>query len=129
MFDTSNYGVTDKRLLPISMNKKVIVMFKDELGRKIMKQFCALSAKTCSYIIDDDSEKRKAKGIKRCVIKLGLVFEHYKDSLINKKAIVKSQLKSRRGHHNVWTEEVNKSALNSDDDKILQTFNRVKLYP
>ena len=45
--DTSNYDGNDNRLLPIGKNKKVISFFKDELGRKIMKEFCALRAKTC----------------------------------------------------------------------------------
>ena len=31
-FDTSNYDKNDKRPLPTDMNKKVIGMFKDELG-------------------------------------------------------------------------------------------------
>ena len=45
-FDTSNYDKNDKRLLQTGVNKKVIGMFKDELGGKIMKEFCALRAKT-----------------------------------------------------------------------------------
>ena len=44
-FDTSNYDQNDKRPLQIGMNKKVIRLFKDELGGKIMKEFCALRAK------------------------------------------------------------------------------------
>ena len=60
-FDTSNYDENDKRLLPIGKNKKVITLFKDELGGKIMKEFCALRAKTYAYLMDDDSEKKKAK--------------------------------------------------------------------
>ena len=48
-------------------------MFKDELGGKMMKEFCALRAKTYTYLMDDDSEKKKAKGIKRCVIKHRLI--------------------------------------------------------
>ena len=44
-FHTSNYDQNDKRLLQIGMNKKVIWLFKDELGGKIMKEFCALRAK------------------------------------------------------------------------------------
>ena len=36
-FDTSNYEKNDKRPLQIGVNKKVIGMFKDELGGKIMK--------------------------------------------------------------------------------------------
>ena len=51
------------------MNKKVIGMFKDELGGKIMKEFSALRAETYTYLMEDDSENKKAKGIKRCVVK------------------------------------------------------------
>ena len=48
-FDTSNYDKNDKRPLKIGINKKVIGMFKDELGRKIIKEFCAPRAKTYSF--------------------------------------------------------------------------------
>ena len=41
-FDTSNYEKNNKRPLPMGINKKVIGVFKDELGGKIMKEFCAL---------------------------------------------------------------------------------------
>ena len=58
-FDTSNYDKNDKRPLQIGVNKKVIGMFKDELGGKIMKEFCAPRAKTYAYLMDDDSEKKK----------------------------------------------------------------------
>ena len=81
-FDTSNYDENDKRLLPMGMNKKVIGLFHDELGGKIMKEFYALRAKTYSYLMDDDIEKKKAKGINKCLIKLRLMFENYKDSLL-----------------------------------------------
>ena len=37
-FDTSNYDKNDKRPLQIVVNKKVIGMFKDELGGKIIVQ-------------------------------------------------------------------------------------------
>ena len=55
-FDTSNCDKNDKRPLPMVMNKRVIRLFKDELGGKIMKEFCALRAKTYKYLMDDDSE-------------------------------------------------------------------------
>ena len=41
-FDTSSYDKNYKRPLPMDMDKKAIVRFKDELGGKIMKEFCAL---------------------------------------------------------------------------------------
>ena len=55
-FDTSNYDKKDKRPLPIGKNKKVIGIFKDELGRKSIVEFCALRAKAYAYKLDDDTE-------------------------------------------------------------------------
>ena len=43
-FDTSNYDKNDKKPLQIGMNKKVIALFKDKLGGKIMNEFCVLRA-------------------------------------------------------------------------------------
>ena len=111
------------------MNKNLIGLFKGELKGKIMKEFCALRARTYTYLMDDDNEKKKAKGIKKCVIKRRLMFENYKDSLFNNKTILKSQLRFKSDHHDVYTEEVNKIALNSNDDTRLQTFDRVTTYP
>ena len=54
---------------------------KDELGGKIMTKFVGLRAKTYSYLIDDGSEDKKAKGTKKCVIKRKLKFENYKNCL------------------------------------------------
>ena len=89
-FDTSYYDKNDKRPLSIGMNKKVIGLFKDELGGKIMKEFCALRAKTYTYLMDDDNEKKKAKGIKKCITEHRLMFENYKDSWFNDKIILQS---------------------------------------
>ena len=112
-FDTSNYDKNDKRPLPMGMNKKLIGVFKDKLGGKITKEFCALRAKTYTYLVDDDSEKKTAKGIKKCVIKCRLVFENYKDSLFNNKTISKSQLRFKSDHYNVYTEDFNKITTQS----------------
>ena len=128
-FDTSNYDKNDKRPLQIGVNKKVIGMFKDELGGKIMKEFCALRAKTYTYLMDDDSEKKKAKGTKKCIIKHRIKFEDYKDSLFKNNTILRSQLRFKSDLHNVYTEEVNKIVLNSNDDKRLQTHDRITTYP
>ena len=113
----------------MGMNKKIIGVFKDELGGKIMKEFCAFRAKTYTYLMDNDSEKKKSKGIKECVIKRRLMFENYKDSLFNNKTILKSQLRFKSDYHDVYTEEVNKIALSSNHDKRLQTFDGVTTYP
>ena len=43
--------------------------------------------------------------------------------------ILKSQQKFKSDHHKVYTEEVNKIALSSSDDKRLQTFDKITTYP
>ena len=57
---------------PKGKNKKLTGLMKDELGGKIM---------TYSYLIDDDSEDKKAKGTKKCVIKRKLKIENYKNCI------------------------------------------------
>ena len=51
---------------------------KDELSEKIMMQFVGLRARTYSYLIDDSSKDKKAKGTKKCVIKRKRKFETIK---------------------------------------------------
>ena len=55
-----------------------------------MKEFCALTSKTYSSLMDDDSEVKKTKGTKKCVIKREIMFENYTDCLFNDKIILKS---------------------------------------
>ena len=102
---------------------------KDELGGKIKLKFVALRPKTYSYLMDDDSEAKKAKVTNKCVIKRILKFNDYKNSLLNDKIILKSQQRFRIEAYNVYTEEINKIVLSSDDDKKLQTFDRITTYP
>ena len=116
-FDTSGYSKTDFRLLPIGLNKKVIGLIKDELGGKIMTEFVALRPKLYSYKVLDGSEDKKCKGIKKCVVKKTLTFEDYKACLFNDSTEYRSQLMFRSAKHEVHTIEVNKVALNREDDK------------
>ena len=125
-FDTSNYQVN--RPLPAGKNKKVIGLMKDELGGKIMTEFVALRPKTYFYLTDGCKEDKKAKGTKKCVIKR-LKFNDYKDCLLNNETILKSQQRFKSERHDVYTEEIKKIALSSNDDKILQTFDRITSYP
>ena len=64
--------------------------------------------------MDDDSEKKKAKGTKKCVIKRRIMFENYKDCLFKNKIILKSQQEFKSDHH---------------DDKRLQTFDKTSTCP
>ena len=57
------------------------------------------------------------------------MFENYKDCLLNDKIILKSQQRFKSDHHNFYTEEINKIAQSINDDKRLQTTDRIKTYP
>ena len=101
-----------------------------------MTKFVALRAKTYSFLIDEytdeDYEKnrivnKKAKGTKKCVAKREILFNNYLDSLFKNKVLYRSQQRFRSGHHKVYTEEVNKIALSSNDDKRIE-FEKATTY-
>ena len=62
------------RPLPIGVNKKVTGLMKDELGGAIITEFVALRPEAYSYITNDFTELKKAKGTKKCVVKKMLRF-------------------------------------------------------
>ena len=93
---------------------------KDELGDVIMTEFMALRPKLYSYKKVDGSktfEDKKCKGIKKCVVKKTLTFEDYKTCLFNDSTEYRSQLMFRSTKHEFHMIDVNKVALNRDDDK------------
>ena len=55
LFDTSMIRMI-KIPLPTDKNKKLMGLFKDELGGNIMKEFVGLT-----YLMDDDTEYKKQK--------------------------------------------------------------------
>ena len=119
-FDTSNFDKNDNRPLLIGQNKKVIGKFKDELGGKTISEFCALKAKTYAYRLDNDNEVKKAKATKKCVVKRHINFDNYVDILFNDKKLLKSQFTFKSDHHKIYTQKINKIALNYFDDKRIQ---------
>ena len=113
-FNTSGY-IPDRPLL-VGKNKKVIWLMKDELGGEKMKEFVSLRPKMHSYRVEIN-EPKKCKGIKKCVMKKTITFDDYKDCLFKGRNLYKSQLLFRSDKHEIKTLEVNKLALNSQDDK------------
>ena len=47
---------------------------------------------------------------------------------LTNKTILRSQQRFKSDYHNVYTEDVNKIVLNSNDEKRLPTFHRVTTY-
>ena len=76
-----------------------------------------LRANTYSYLTGDDSEIKISKATKKCAIKRILSFNDYENCLINNEVLLKSQQRFKSEVHNVYTEEVSKIALSSNDMK------------
>ena len=126
-FDTSNYECD--RPLPPEKNKKVIRLMKDELGGRIITEFAALKPKTYSYLTDDCKEDKKVKETKKCVIKRMIKFHDYKNCLLNGEVVLKSQQRFKSKGHEVYTENIEKIALSSNDDKRLIASDKNTSYP
>ena len=113
-FDTSGYNPNWP--LPVGLNKKVIGLIKEELGGEIMTEFVTVRPKMYAYKTGE-SESKKCKGIKKCVVHATISFEDYKACLFGGETSYRSQLMFRCSKHEVRMLEVNMLALSRDDDK------------
>ena len=115
-FDTSDYSPNHPSGIPSGLNKKVLGMFKDEVGGKVIDKFVGLRPKLYSYRMFEGEESKKCKGVEKSVVKKSIALEDYKKCLFTgKEQLRKMNVISH--NHEVYTEEVNKIALCPDDDK------------
>ena len=143
--------------MPKGKNKNVTGLMKYVLGKKIMTKFVGLKAKTYTDLIDDGSEDKKSKDIKKCVIKK-LKFENHKncleateldnkrnslekyeinvnslkkdheESIKNNMLILNTQQGFKSERYNVFSGKVNKIPLSLNDDKRMQSIDSKEIY-
>ena len=116
-FDTSDYPPNHPSGIPSGFNEKVLGMFKDEVGGKVIDEFVGLRAKLYSYKMFEGEETKKCKGVKKSVVKRSIAQEDYKKCLFTGKEQLRRMNVIRSHKHEVYTEEVNKIALSPYDDK------------
>ena len=75
-FNMSGYSCSQVCPLPMEVNKEVIDLMKDELGRKIMTEFMTLTLKLYDY------KMLSGSGDKKCIVKKILDFEDHKQCLL-----------------------------------------------
>lgn len=113
-FDTSNYSENNDYAI-VRSNKKVPGLFKDEFGGKLIVEFVGLRSKL--YCIKTIAEEcKKAKGVKKNVI-MKMKFEDYEQVLLNNSIESKKNILFKSFKHQIFTQELNKVALSSNDDK------------
>ena len=125
-FDTSNFPPSHPSGIPTGANKKVVGMFKDEVGGKIIEEFVGLRAKLYSYkMFESKKEKKKCKGVKQEVVEKTITFNDYKRCLFSGEKQYRQMNVFRSRKHEIFTEEVNKVALSANDDKRIILPNKV----
>ena len=70
-----------------------------------------------AYLVDDNSEYQKGKGVSRNVVAT-ITHNEYKDVLLNKKCLRHSINRIHSKDHRIETYEIGKVSLSRLDDKI-----------
>ena len=72
-----------------------------------------------------DSEEKKCKGVAKGVVKKSITFDDYKECLFSGINRHRKMTVFKSHKHEIYTEEINKIALSSDDDKRIVLPDRV----
>ena len=112
-YDTSNYQPNHP--LFSNTNKKIIGKFKDELGGQLLTEFIGIRPKMYSYV-GEESGKR-AKGVKKSVLKKTITHNDYRSCLFEKKVYSRDMPGLRSRAHTIYGETVHKVALAPLDTK------------
>lgn len=115
LFDNSDYSKESKYY--DDSNKKIIGKFKDEAAGVPITEFVGLKSKMYSYIKNNNSGGKTAKGIKKSVIKNDIKHENYKQTLFEKKQLHHKMKTIRSQNHIISSSCINKISLSCFDDK------------
>ena len=125
-FDNSDYPESSPYFN--KTNKKVIGKMKDEAEGVPIFEFVGLRSKMYSYMKDNQTGGRTAKGIKKIVIKKNITHENYKETLFNNKQMHHAMKTIRSNNHQLKSYELNKVSLSCFDDKRYIHNNGVTSY-
>ena len=136
-FDTSNFPDVHSSGIATGVNEKVVGMFKNEAAANNITHFVCLSSKLYSYLMEisyrkngkleepEEDSIRKAKGVKKNVIKKSITFEDYKKCLFSEEKVLKEMSIIRSKNHDIYSMNVNKVALSANDHKRIVWSNKI----
>ena len=115
LYDTSDYP--QDHPLHSTENKKVLGKMKDECAGVPIAEYVGLRPKMYSILKGDSAEIRKAKGVKKCVVKKQLRHEQYKEALFDRKTFRHGMDMLRSERHQMYGIRVHKISLSPFDSK------------
>ena len=115
MLDFSNHSAKSKYY---DDSKKLLIgKMKDKTAGVATEKFVGLKPKMYLFLLDDNSEHRKPKGVNTNVV-AKISHNEYKDVLLNKKCLRHLMNRIQSKDHRIETYEINKISLTCVDDKI-----------
>ncbi|XP_054275117.1 uncharacterized protein LOC128994527 [Macrosteles quadrilineatus] len=127
-FDTSDYKENNLYGMP-RVNKKVLGKWKNELTGVVMREFVGLRSKMYAYKDEKKKSGKKAKGVKKSVVKHELTFDDYKTCLFDSVDIYKTMNSIRSKGHELYSIELHKKSLSAHDDKHYILDNGIDTLP
>jgi hypothetical protein len=114
-YDTSDYP--DDHPLHSTRNKKDLGKMNDECAGVPVAEFVGLRPKMYSILKSDSKELKKAKGVKKNVVKQQIRHQQYKERLFEKKVFHHRMKSLRSKGHNIYSLHINKVSLSPMDTK------------
>lgn len=135
-FDTSDYPANNVFNMP-RVNKKEPGLFKDELNSRLMIEFVGLRSKMyCVRSIDVNNRSggmidamKKAKGVRKYVLRKEISFEDYFNCIQNNCIITKHQNSFRAKLHKVYSIRQKKTASSPFDNKRIVLSDNIHTLP
>lgn len=115
LYDTSDYP--KEHILHSMVNKKVLGKMKDECAGRPIAEYVGLRPKMYSILETSGSNIRKAKGVKRSVVKKHIRHEQYKEALFTKQTFRHGMDVLRSERHHIYGQRLNKVSLSPYDSK------------
>ena len=126
LFDNSDYPESSPYF--DKTNKKIIGKFKDEAAGVPITEFIGLKSKMYSYVKENQTGGKTAKGIKKNVIKNDVKHEDYKKTLLENKQMYHKMKTIRSQNNQLGSYEINKVSLSCFDDKRYIHDNGISSY-
>ena len=114
-YDTSDYP--KEHPLHSTANKKVLGKLKDECAGIPISEVVCLRSKMYSILKADEKNIKKAKGVKKSVIKKQIKHEQYKETLFGTQQLWHGMNILRSEGHEIYGMHVNKISLSPFDSK------------
>ena len=111
----------------LDINKIVIDDYWYDCAKPKYGDFVSLRPKMYCYLTDDGYVDKKAKGMKKCVIKCEIKYEDYNNCLENNEKLLRSN-QSFKSETHFFMEKVSNIALSGNDDTRPQTLDAVVSY-